>query len=55
MDRKYRQSGYQDNAPHAPRGSGPSDGRPARLEGAPRGRSAGRPSEEVFRCRTCHE
>lgn len=56
MDRKYRQRGYQDNAPSAPRGgSGPFDGHPARLEGAPRGRSAGRPSEEVFRCRACHE
>lgn len=56
MDRKYRQNGYQDNAPRAARsGSGPFDGRPARIEGAPRGRSAGRPSEEVFRCRTCHE
>lgn len=56
MDRKYRQRGYQDNAPTAPRGgSGPFDDRPARIEGAPRGRSAGRPSEEVFRCRSCHE
>jgi hypothetical protein len=54
MDRKYRQRGYQDNAPSAPRGGSFGD-RPARLEGAPRGRSAGRPSEEVFRCRACHE
>ncbi|MBK9965380.1 MAG: hypothetical protein IPP07_10965 [Holophagales bacterium] len=56
MDRKYRQSGYQDNAPSTPRGpAGPFDDRPARLEGAPRGRSAGRPSVEVFRCRGCGE
>jgi hypothetical protein len=56
MDRKYRQRGYQDSGPSAPRGgAGPFDDRPARLEGAPRGRSAGRPSEEVFRCRACHE
>lgn len=56
MDRKYRQRGYQDNAPRTPRGGGgPFDDRPARLEGAPRGRSAGRPSEEVFRCRACNE
>ena len=56
MDRRYRQRGYQDNGPSEPRGAGgPFADRPAHLEGAPRGRSAGRPSVEVFRCRGCGE
>lgn len=53
-DRKYRQQGYQDSA-RVSRGGGPSDERPARLEGAPKGRGADRNREEVFRCKSCGE
>ena len=53
-DRKYRQKGYQDNAPRAPRDGAP-DGAPKRLEGAPKGRGAERDRAEVFRCKVCGE
>ena len=53
-DRKYRQKGYQDNAPHARRDGAP-DGAPKRLEGAPKGRGAERHRDEVFRCKVCGE
>ncbi len=53
-DRKYRQKGYQDNAPHARR-DGASDEAPKRLEGAPKGRGAERHRDEVFRCKVCGE
>ncbi len=60
-DRKYRSKGYQDGArTGGTGGSGgtgggfPSD-RPARLEGAPRGRGADRDRAEVFRCKACGE
>ncbi|MBK9061644.1 MAG: hypothetical protein IPL89_00330 [Acidobacteria bacterium] len=60
-DRKYRSKGYQDGARTG--GSGGSAGgsggfstdRPARMEGAPRGRGADRHRDEVFRCKACGE
>ncbi len=60
-DRKYRSKGYQDGARTG--GTGGSGGggggffsdRPARLEGAPRGRGADRHRDEVFRCKACGE
>ncbi|MGE5346683.1 MAG: hypothetical protein ACM3JH_12065 [Acidithiobacillales bacterium] len=54
MDRKYRQKGYQDSAPHQSRGGGRSEA-PRRLEGAPKGRGAERNRDEVFRCKVCGE
>ncbi len=54
-DRKYRQRGYQDSTPSTSRGGAGGFDAPSRIEGAPRGRSAGRPSEEVFRCKACGE
>ncbi len=54
MDRKYRQKGYQDSAPHESRGGARSDA-PRRLEGAPKGRGAERNRAEVFRCKVCGE
>jgi len=54
VDRKYRQKGYQDSAPHERRGGAPSD-LPKRLEGAPKGRGAERNRDEVFRCKVCGE
>jgi hypothetical protein len=55
-DRKYRHSGYQDGGikPSGPRPSGPRpDPRPERIEGAPRGRTAGAPGPAAFKCHTC--
>jgi hypothetical protein len=60
-DRKYRSKGYQDGARTG--GTGTSGGggggfsfdRPARLEGAPRGRGADPHRDEVFRCKACGE
>ena len=58
-DRKYRSKGYQDGArtggSGGPGGGGFSPDRPARLEGAPRGRGADRNRDEVFRCKICGE
>ena len=54
-DRKYRQSGYQDQAGEergrreAPRGPADSRDRPPR----PRGRGLGKPTTMVFRCAVC--
>jgi hypothetical protein len=61
-DRKYKHSGYQDgggfnkgsgggdsNRPSGPR----PDQRPQRLEGAPRGRTAGGFGPEAFKCNQC--
>lgn len=57
-DRKYGHKGYQDGA-RTGGSSGGSGGfssdRPARLEGAPRGRGAERNRDEVFRCKACGE
>jgi hypothetical protein len=60
-DRKYRSKGYQDGARTGGTGAsgggggGFSSDRPARLDGAPRGRGADRNREEVFRCTACGE
>ena len=53
-ERKYRQKGYQDSAPHAGRGGSSVDA-PKRMEGAPKGRGAERNRDEVFRCKVCGE
>ncbi len=61
MSQKYKQKGYQDSGPKTSsatpgtRGPGFSDDRPARLEGAPKGRGADRDRDEVFRCKACGE
>jgi hypothetical protein len=60
-DRKYKHRGYQDSGGY---GSGSSGGsqrpetprpemRPQRLEGAPRGRTAGGFGPEAFKCNSC--
>jgi hypothetical protein len=57
-DRKYGHKGYQDGARTGGTGEGRggfSSDRPARLEGAPRGRGAERNRAEVFRCKACGE
>ena len=62
-DRKYKHHGYQDgggysshssnnNGNHRPQGPRPEPGR-GRLEGAPRGRTAGGFGPEVFKCNAC--
>lgn len=56
MERKYGHKGYQDSARRSGSGGGrPGEGifdeRPARLEGAPKGRGADRNREDVFRCK----
>jgi hypothetical protein len=55
-DRKYRHQGYQDSGqpsgPKGPRTPRP-DPPPQRIEGAPRGRSAGAPGPAVFTCSVC--
>jgi hypothetical protein len=58
VDRKYRHRGYQDSSRtggSGQPGGGFSDERPARLEGAPKGRGADRDRDEVFRCKKCGE
>ncbi len=59
-DRKYRHNGYQDgggSSGYSGGGSRPRTPRPEpqnqRLEGAPRGRSAGGFGPEVFKCNSC--
>ena len=49
-DRKYRQSGYQDNEPREKR-SRPSG--PREKSDKPRGRGLGKPKRSVFRCNRC--
>ena len=49
-DRKYRQSGYQDNEPREKR-SRPSG--PREKSDKPRGRGLGKPKRSVFRCSRC--
>jgi hypothetical protein len=61
-DRKYKHRGYQDGGGYSqsggssgqqrPRGPRP-DPRPERLEGAPRGRTAGGFGPEAFKCCQC--
>jgi hypothetical protein len=58
-DRKYKHKGYQDSGysssdsggsrPQTPR----PDSRPQRMEGAPRGRTAGGFGPEAFKCNQC--
>lgn len=52
-DRKYRHRGYMDDSDDRERprerGSGPKP----RVEGAPRGRGVGTPTDVVFRCAVC--
>lgn len=60
-DRKYKHKGYQDGGSFGNRGSGSSDRpsgpppepRPQRMEGAPRGRTAGGFGPEAFKCNQC--
>ena len=54
-DRKYGHRGYQDSdKPSGPRGPRtPFEPRPERVEGAPRGRTAGGFGPEVFKCVNC--
>jgi hypothetical protein len=60
-DRKYKHKGYQDSGSSGNRSGGgdsrPSgprpDQRPQRLEGAPRGRTAGGFGPEAFKCNQC--
>jgi hypothetical protein len=57
-ERKYRHRGYQDSGQREerPRPSPGQQGpRPDRLEGQPRGRGLGAPTDTVFRCRVCGE
>lgn len=56
-DRKYRHRGYQDSgATDAPRGpQAPREERKERLEGAPRGRTAGGFGPQAFKCARCGE
>lgn len=61
MDRKYGHRGYQDSSKGSSRpsggggGGGVFDERPARMEGAPKGRGAERNREDIFRCKACGE
>lgn len=59
-DRKYKHKGYQDSGGYGSGSSGGSrpqgprpDPRPERLEGAPRGRTAGGFGPEAFKCNQC--
>jgi len=52
-DRKYRHRGYQDDD-HEERAPGKgSSPHPGRMDGAPRGRGLGLPSDVVFQCARC--
>ena len=50
-DRKYRQTGYQDDDRGAPRSRGPQA--PREKKEGPRGRGLGAPTATVFRCVNC--
>jgi hypothetical protein len=54
-DRKYRHKGYQDSGskPYSPPSNTPREFRPERVEGAPRGRTAGGFGPEAFKCSKC--
>jgi hypothetical protein len=60
-DRKYKHKGYQDGGGSSSYSSGGGsrpqtprpDNRPQRMEGAPRGRTAGGFGPEVFKCNRC--
>ncbi|HJW93873.1 MAG TPA: hypothetical protein VJ901_09660 [Thermoanaerobaculia bacterium] len=60
-DRKYRHRGYQDGGGYSSRSTGGGqrpqgprpEPRPQRMEGAPRGRTAGGFGPEAFKCNRC--
>jgi hypothetical protein len=61
-DRKYKHRGYQDSGGYSSHGSSSGgnrpqtprpDFRPQRMEGAPRGRTAGGFGPEAFKCNSC--
>ena len=62
-DRKYKHKGYQDGGSYGGNKSGggggsrppyqPSEPRPQRMEGSPRGRTAGGFGPEAFKCNQC--
>lgn len=60
-DRKYKHKGYQDSGGYSSHGSGGGSSRPQtprpeqkqRIEGAPRGRTAGGFGPEAFKCNQC--
>jgi hypothetical protein len=53
-DRKYRHRGYMDSGGEEPsRRRGAGEGAPPRLEGAPRGRSAGLDKDLAVSCKRC--
>jgi hypothetical protein len=55
-DRKYKHKGYQDSGYSSSKSSGPrppQTPRPERMEGAPRGRTAGGFGPEAFKCNSC--
>lgn len=63
-DRKYKHKGYQDSGGYSSYSSGNGSNRPQtprpemrppRLEGAPRGRTAGGFGPEAFKCNACGE
>ena len=58
-DRKYKHKGYQDSGYSSQKPSytpsTPREFRPERLEGAPRGRTAGGFGPEAFKCNRCGE
>lgn len=63
-DRKYRHKGYQDGGSYGSKSGGGGGDRPQgprsdpfrqRLEGAPRGRTAGGFGPEAFKCNRCSE
>jgi len=62
-DRKYKHRGYQDSGGYSSHSSGSSsrpqtprpEMRPQRMEGAPRGRTAGGFGPEAFKCNACGE
>lgn len=58
-DRKYRHRGYHDSDRSESQGGsrpqGPRQERPERIEGAPRGRSAGGFGPQAFKCSVCGE
>jgi len=60
-DRKYKHKGYQDGGSYGNRSGGssnrpsgpPQEPRPQRMEGAPRGRTAGGFGPDAFKCNQC--
>lgn len=59
-DRKYKHQGYQDGGSYGNKSGGssrpsgpPPEPRPQRMEGAPRGRTAGGFGPDAFKCNQC--